>query len=958
MSRIINQNTEPLFIFDMPDDHLLSETISVKGEKGERGDPTKLSDLENDEGFITVNTDELANYYTKTATDNLLNTKLDKSTFNALEMPSDFFTGAKTISDTGSSITLSNTANTVFASMLAYGNTSQSGTPTPSTPVGVQVATGLQTVTISGDDPQEYTIDLGDLELCQIGDHKDYIYKDGDVWYKHKAVNKAVLDGSADEGWITSGVTYRPNSVYFADLSDATTTQALSNMFTVWQNTGGGITTRLPNLSFGWATTGNKLMAVRYDASESLEAFKALLASAPMVVYYELTSASDEEITDATLIAQLDVFAAAKSCNGTTSIAVTGDLPIVLAASAYKNNWDGSISGINASIDAVYNKTETKGLIDAAVEPYNYPYAKLSMSRIYRELNAKNFDGLSTYDNTASGASCIQGGVSTGDNKMLFTYWNSDNADINENKIVEKNILTGAIIKEVDANYGWCNGLAYNPDKGLVYVVPRGRSGTGGSHLKEIVILNYDDLSYIETITLNTDKTIQSAYYANGELWVMAEGAKKFYQINTDDYSVAQTITTQIPSTNSDFYYQNFAIANNKFYIIGSLPHALYVYNMDGSFFRQYDMPKNMNGVHAVGELQFIDHIDGSKFYIGSTVGLGTIDMAQVATLDLNNGYINATRSSSTNTPNGLIDIYVDQSSSSVNPDGSATNPFKEIGEACFMENRNTPARVYIADGEYAFAQVYGCNNYRFYSASDDASMVSVKGFSFRYCHNVELYKLTITDSDLTDIQGSVFAHSSKLTISGCVIESSEKYGVYLQELAKLNILAGNSITSALSNVYVDYSSELLTSTRYGITYRKAGGSKVNVPMALFASEQTCYLGDFNIDTVAATWYAKNLFSFINIDYTYKGTRKVVKFPSSLNQVCITDSYIDGSGNSFIAKCYVSVNSSSKISMSNNNYVQIANNSGTAAITKVSLADNASGSEWFIAVKNIYVSDN
>ena len=82
MSDIINQNTEPLFIFDMPDDETLSETISVKGEKGERGDPTKLSQLDNDTGFITKNVSDLTNYYSKSTTDDLLENKLDKTTFN------------------------------------------------------------------------------------------------------------------------------------------------------------------------------------------------------------------------------------------------------------------------------------------------------------------------------------------------------------------------------------------------------------------------------------------------------------------------------------------------------------------------------------------------------------------------------------------------------------------------------------------------------------------------------------------------------------------------------------------------------------------------------------------------------------------------------------------------------------------------------------------------------------
>lgn len=53
MSHITNQNTEPLFIFDMPDDEVLSQTISVQGEKGERGDPTKTSQLINDSDYTT-----------------------------------------------------------------------------------------------------------------------------------------------------------------------------------------------------------------------------------------------------------------------------------------------------------------------------------------------------------------------------------------------------------------------------------------------------------------------------------------------------------------------------------------------------------------------------------------------------------------------------------------------------------------------------------------------------------------------------------------------------------------------------------------------------------------------------------------------------------------------------------------------------------------------------------------
>lgn len=80
--------SELKFKFKMPDDESLAEYISVKGEKGDKGDPTKLSQLENDTGFITGSTSSLTNYYTKTQTysrteaNNLLDEKADVSSLD------------------------------------------------------------------------------------------------------------------------------------------------------------------------------------------------------------------------------------------------------------------------------------------------------------------------------------------------------------------------------------------------------------------------------------------------------------------------------------------------------------------------------------------------------------------------------------------------------------------------------------------------------------------------------------------------------------------------------------------------------------------------------------------------------------------------------------------------------------------------------------------------------------
>ena len=384
MSDIINQNTEPLFIFDMPDDETLSETISVKGEKGERGDPTKLSDLENDEGFITVNTDELANYYTKTATDNLLNTKLDKSTFNALEMPSDFFTGDETVSGSGSNITLADTADATLKSITINGQTSQSGTPTPESPVDVETVTGTQTITITGDDTQTYELELGKIELNVLGTYKDRIWKNStdsqfynanlptDAWCLHKETDHATIDS------LTDGTTYAINT------SSTNTTRVLISKCLNGQGIFSPESARLLakckhlQAKIMWSSdqvgffidtdanlTKNGLCfrIAKATVGTSATEVETWLNDNPLDIYYVLASPTDTLITDAKLVEQLEQLEKAHGGSGSTVIAVSGTLPALLSVEAYKRNWNGTTAGLNNELANIYTKTEVDNLL-------------------------------------------------------------------------------------------------------------------------------------------------------------------------------------------------------------------------------------------------------------------------------------------------------------------------------------------------------------------------------------------------------------------------------------------------------------------------------------------------------------------------------------------------------------------------------------------------------------------
>lgn len=357
MSDFINQNTEPLFIFDMPDDETLSETISVKGEKGERGDPTKLSQLDNDTGFITKDASNLTNYYDKTAADDLLDTKLDKTTFNSYEIPTDFFTADDTVSGTGSSISLTNTAATSFKDVIIYGDTAQNGTPTPTSPIAVKTVTGVQTISITGDGSQDIVVDLGSLELCKLGSYQDYIYKNGDSWYLHKETTSVTLNGS--ETWQM----YNGN-LYIDSVADYNRSYNIPfcTGYKGMAMTAGTLTPTTANnntIRFGNnVNLVNRIFIIDSNFTNAAD-FKAWLATNNLKVYYVLAASADIAITDGSLITQLNALLAARAYDGSTNITTSGDLAASLTVEAFKNGWSGTVNGIIDDIDDLSKRPAT-----------------------------------------------------------------------------------------------------------------------------------------------------------------------------------------------------------------------------------------------------------------------------------------------------------------------------------------------------------------------------------------------------------------------------------------------------------------------------------------------------------------------------------------------------------------------------------------------------------------------
>ena len=180
--------------------------------------------------------------------------------------------------------------------------------PNPDYPQDVNVVTGTQTITLSdGTVNQDYTVGLGSIELCKIGNYQDYIFKQENDYYIHKEIGKVVFTGSADETWSSgnSGV-YFYHTVSGTYLPDNRNTIAdiLASSYT--PNTYNIVASTTVDYGIGLDSNNAGRFAIRNKDYANTTAFKTWLASNNTIVYYPLDAPTYTKITDATLVSQLN----------------------------------------------------------------------------------------------------------------------------------------------------------------------------------------------------------------------------------------------------------------------------------------------------------------------------------------------------------------------------------------------------------------------------------------------------------------------------------------------------------------------------------------------------------------------------------------------------------------------------------------------------------------------------
>jgi hypothetical protein len=87
-------------------------------------------------------------------------------------------------------------------------------------PATIYVMTGVTTFNIGG---ETYTLDLGNIELAEVNNQKDYIYQDGQTWKIHKVIGKIdTYDGETiTTDYVSTSGTLTPGDTVYYVLDEA-----------------------------------------------------------------------------------------------------------------------------------------------------------------------------------------------------------------------------------------------------------------------------------------------------------------------------------------------------------------------------------------------------------------------------------------------------------------------------------------------------------------------------------------------------------------------------------------------------------------------------------------------------------------------------------------------------------------------------------------------------------------
>lgn len=222
----------------------------------------------------------------------------------------------------------------------------------------IQLEKGTTATSFVEHQEQTYQVNLGTIELCKIGDYKDYFYKSNDKWYKHSEIGKVVLDGTQTIGNINTTSSNTTRVTYLSIINGLSSILLVCNRLqrlNMFNSDDEGI--------YYNATNGNLFFRINKTKIGTTEnEINTYLQNNNIIIYYPLATPTDTEITDTTLISQLEALKSAMSYAEQTNISqINDDTPFILKVTALAS-YNSRIVALEQAILNANRSTQTEQL--------------------------------------------------------------------------------------------------------------------------------------------------------------------------------------------------------------------------------------------------------------------------------------------------------------------------------------------------------------------------------------------------------------------------------------------------------------------------------------------------------------------------------------------------------------------------------------------------------------------
>lgn len=383
-----------------------------------------------------------------------------------------------------------------------------------------------------------------------------------------------------------------------------------------------------------------------------------------------------------------------------------------------KNNLSNAIRNLldsmlnNGELDDIITDTILDSIeeLEKDIETLSkFPKSNLNYERIGRIINKTPY-----CDSTSNGYVGMQGGTLVDDNTFVYiTNHRSVNGYVDENSLIKKiDLTTGEVLDSKVVEIGHGNGLCYDKCTNKYYVACAHGNIINENFSNKIIVLD-ENFNIENTITtsINFDSLCideHGVLYGGVTYRQDAVNGMKIFKLNKRDFSVVNTIVLDNGIDRQIGTGQDFAIYNDLIYFLQHDPTCIYVYDLKGKLKLVYNL-KTYDQFINIGEVENISSFENGEFLIGSAlIEFGNLHMLEqffkintITNLPKTENYYQTTN---------MINIYVDNTVSVFNPDGSSEKPYYSIDEVVNNDVK-APITIYLLkESTYPISRINACD--------------------------------------------------------------------------------------------------------------------------------------------------------------------------------------------------------------------------------------------------------